>query len=707
MANIKRVNWYGCFDGSWTGNLVPDAFAHPAKAPFGLAERIYRHMLAEGWIKPGQKVIDPFGGVACLGFHAMLYGLHWEGVELEARFVALAEQNIALWNERYAAHMPNWGTARIRQGDSRRLASILAGAQGSVSSPPYGQPGEQPCASQSAAIKDYHAFTRGDGTKFDHQMTTPGNLAGLPLGTVEGAVSSPPYAESAVAKNSTGVDLRKQYETYRSQGGGASFEAFEATQRKHSGDYGTTPGQLGALPQGEPPAGCVSSPPYSDALSSGEGPGARYDFKSHSPGNAIKQTCDPNYGDGEGQLGAMPTGDFEAAVSSPPYADGAQHTGGETRMTSGQGGLIRFVDYGDADGNLANLPAGDLDAAISSPPYAESLGDGSKSGIDWSKQADRDTTHPHGWNGEGYTQIGGVVSSPPYSETRIDGNGDEGASGLRNQDGSYLRGPDGWERRKAMGRRYGETEGNLGNLPAGCVSSPPYADAQAHPSIGSVNKDDWGQAGGDIVSRRGLSAEYADNTPGQLGAMSAGDYDAAVSSPPYAGSINQSDGANDAAVRRERKAAAGVDMANAANVGGPNSVLNRPQVYGETDGQLGAQDTDTFWSAAKTIVEQTYAVLKPGAVAAWICGDFVRNKKRVPFGEQWLQLCVSVGFEPLLWAVAWKHEDHGVQLDIEGNPVPLTKSRISFFRRLANSKNPEAAILNEDVIFVVKPYAKE
>jgi hypothetical protein len=29
--------------------------------------------------------------------------------------------------------------------------------------------------------------------------------------------------------------------------------------------------------------------------------------------------------------------------------------------------------------------------------------------------------------------------------------------------------------------------------------------------------------------------------------------------------------------------------------------------------------------------------------------------------------------------------------------------RVSFFRWLANEKNPEAAVLNEDVIFVRKP----
>ena len=77
------------------------------------------------------------------------------------------------------------------------------------------------------------------------------------------------------------------------------------------------------------------------------------------------------------------------------------------------------------------------------------------------------------------------------------------------------------------------------------------------------------------------------------------------------------------------------------------------------------------------IVAQTFAVLRPGGVAAWICGDFVRNKQRVPFGEQWLALCESVGFEPLAWAVAWKQTDHGAQLDIFGEAIPQQTTRVA------------------------------
>lgn len=405
-AEMNKLDWYGCYDGSWqSAPLVPDAYAHPAKIPFALAERIYRHMLAEGWLAPGDVVLDPFGGIAGTSFHACLYGCHWLGVELEQKFVDLGQQNIALWNTRYAPHFPAWGAAQLVQGDSRRLLEVVSEAGAAVSSPPYNLP-----------------------MSHDHN----GSRGGL---------------------------------------------------------RGTTPSEPGAF---------------------------------------VKYGCTP------GQLGAMPAG--------------------------------------------------------------------------------------------------AIVSSPPYAQARIDGNGDEGSSALRDEDGAYLRGAEGWQQRKALGSRYGETSGNLANLPAdGVVSSPPYADA--------------------LSSGEGPGARYdfKSHSPGNA--------------------IKQTTDAN----------------------------------YGASPENLGNGNGDTFWSAARTIVEQCYTALRPGAYAAWVTGDYVRDKQRVLFGEQWLALCEAVGFEAVAWAVAWKSKHHGNQLDIFGHAIELRKDKVSFFRRLANERNPEAAIRNEDVIFVRKP----
>lgn len=121
-------DWHGLYRKGWGDNIVPEAFSHPAKYSFGLIEHIYQHMADEGWIEPGSVIVDPFGGIAGGAFHAMKHGCAWIGVELEARFVTLGNQNIDLWNNRYAPYFPGWGTARLVQGDSRKLLEVVSAA---------------------------------------------------------------------------------------------------------------------------------------------------------------------------------------------------------------------------------------------------------------------------------------------------------------------------------------------------------------------------------------------------------------------------------------------------------------------------------------------------------------------------------------------------------------------------------------------------
>ena len=64
--HLMLTEWKGCYKRGWGRELVPEAFAHPAKVSFSLAERIYAHMAAEGWIEPGMTVVDPFGGIGGL-----------------------------------------------------------------------------------------------------------------------------------------------------------------------------------------------------------------------------------------------------------------------------------------------------------------------------------------------------------------------------------------------------------------------------------------------------------------------------------------------------------------------------------------------------------------------------------------------------------------------------------------------------------------
>ena len=401
---MNVTQWHGCYSGSWNGILVPDAFAHPAKFAPGLISCILRHMLERGYIAPGDSIVDPFGGIAAGGYWAMLLGLHWTGIELEPRFVELGQRNIAKWQHDLRGLGSRLGTARLLQGDSRRLVAVV-GASGM-------------------------AATR----------------------------SSPPYETDQL--NGGGRDM------------GRGLEAMKA-------GYGSTPGQLGSMPSGDY-AAAVASPPYADAVNgSGEGPGARHDPIYHNGDNAYKQSSANGYGNAPGNLGSMAGEGFEAAVGSPPF--GEQQSGG------------------------------------------------------------------------------GIAAA-------LSGNSD-------------------------------------------------YETAVCR-SIGSVNQ----------------------------------------------GYANQA-----------------TDPANLANDTG-----------------------ETFWSAARVICEQTYAVLKPGGYAAWVCQDFVRKGQRVPFSDQWEQLCAAVGFEPVERIAAMLVEEHGTQLDIFGNGHARRTERKSFFRRLAEKKG-SPRIDHEDVIIMRKP----
>ena len=486
-GGVMHDCWHGLYREGWGDSIVPDAFSHPAKFRPALIRHIYEHMLGEGWLKPGDRVLDPFGGVALGGLHAMHNGLHWVGLELETRFVALGNANINLWNERYGPLFPGWGTAVLLQGDSRKLLEVLRGE-------------------------------------------------------VEGCVSSPPY-EGSISHDAGG----SHKETWINEYGGGDIPPR---------CYGDNPSNLGNLTGGFDAA--VASPPYAESM---ERCGGIDPSKSDHIGGPHSQMnrSDTRYGGSDGQLGAMPEGPFDAAVSSPPFG------AAETRDRSPyQGGFV-----------------GDM-------------------------------------MGRAYTQS-----------------------------------------------RQGETEGNLGGMETraedfeGVVSSPPFES-----SLESQDRSFQAKA---RPGRTIQCAEYGD-AEGQLGAMRGG-FEGAVSSPPYEASRVDNEfqrQANDPAFPIA-------------------SVPEHIDSYGAGSTRRTIESIDTFWSAARTIVEQVYAALVPGGHAVWVTKAFVRNGERVDFPGQWRQLCEAVGFVTLHEHHAMLIEQHGTQLGFFEDDHLVTE-RKSFFRRLAESK---------------------
>lgn len=247
-TEVLESDWRGLYKEKWGGQIVEQAVAHPAKFARALIRKIYDHAFEEGWLKVGDQVIDPFGGVALGALDAIQRGLCWTGVELEPRFVGLGNQNIALWTDYYTSRLPCCGSARLVQGDSRQLAGVIAQAQAAmISSPPFGE------ALRGGGIS---AAKRGDG---DYRITTnkpgacyqpseqgvsDGNLAAMRATDADHAaiISSPPYEgyDDHGGRRTAAERDRRRLERLRPDLIGRFDTCFKGSE-----EYGEAPGQLG------------------------------------------------------------------------------------------------------------------------------------------------------------------------------------------------------------------------------------------------------------------------------------------------------------------------------------------------------------------------------------------------------------------------------------------------------------------------------
>lgn len=224
-------------------------------------------------------------------------------------------------------------------------------------------------------------------------------------------------------------------------------------------------------------------------------------------------------------------------------------------------------------------------------------------------------------------------------------------------------------------------------------------------------------------NRKGTTAierpdRLARGITGQLAAMPATGFAEAVdmvaSSPPWA----QTEGRHSADKYRDPERVA-ADMERRYKNGSwkghsaskeailQNLQRQNERTYGKSTGQLGTETGTTFWSAARTILEQTYAALRPGGHAVWVVKAFCRSGEVVDFPGQWRQLCESVGFVTLHRHNALLTEDRGAQWGWNGELEPELErrsvKRSSFFRKLYERKYPQNAINEEVVWCTVKP----
>jgi len=253
-ARPELIEWQHCYDSSWKGLITPESFAHPAKFSRDLIERILDHCLARGYLRPGDVVGDPFGGIGTGGIAAAYRGLRWVGVELEGRFVDFARANFELHRSKWA--VLGAPAPQIIQGDSRRFhelvsARAVAGnVDAVVASPPFSGPNMQPktCGQDLKRNGEGRIVRPVDGHTGDRTL---GNIETLKEGSVDACISSPPYSETL--NHGGGPDTKQDI----LQGGKSLMGIKDG--------YGESAGQIGHLKAGSVD-GVVSSPPFEDSL---------------------------------------------------------------------------------------------------------------------------------------------------------------------------------------------------------------------------------------------------------------------------------------------------------------------------------------------------------------------------------------------------------------------------------------------------------
>ena len=273
--------WHGCYSGSydlWT----PESYAHPAKMSVGLAFRVLVHLEELGLLCPSDTVLDPMAGIATSLLVAAAKNYPSIGVELEERFVSMAQANAV----RLAAKGFK-SPINIIQGDARQLSSLLA-ERGlvAVTSPPYSEAQSGGGIAQKGYQGPKHGLTDlvGKRTYMPENIgSTPGQIGVLPDKPLK-AITSPPYAGHISQSDS---DLHPDRQ-----------ESKPAGRR-----YPETEGQIADLP--DRPLKAVTSPPYEDSDVDGARKMAEGYFDQVGGVGHTKTIPTAQMGKGESYLSAM------------------------------------------------------------------------------------------------------------------------------------------------------------------------------------------------------------------------------------------------------------------------------------------------------------------------------------------------------------------------------------------------------------------
>lgn len=733
--------WYGMYKKNWKGVISKGAFEHPAKFSRSLINQIYLHLFENGYIKKGDTVFDPFGGVALGSIDAANYGLQWIGVELEEFFRIIGHKNILFWIQE------GWC---VCGNDGARFLSILRdavsqGAQRSNATAPtkdrailfdgvsqprlfIGEESQRRNEGQAAhadSLEQREALAGGDEGKTlaPREQWEPEGREERPLERREIDQARRVCRNSHQREEETGTsacDGVSSGEAPDTEGTRPSQKRRQNRQRSRQSGTPERVKSHAASQSPWPPATNQESamPPLPDDSRDQVAGGSLTNrllldhLQARQAARSEQSLSVPSFcavcGKMKVLLPVLLQGDSRnlrtilgqttapnAVVSSPPWLDQEPSHAQDDPRAFGEGGhAYQQASYGTSEGQLGKMPHGDVSALISSPPYADAgkpdarnlhfddqIGPDGQTRRESSiarKQRDGvpDAYGPTPGNlGEMLVgEITAVVSSPPFL--------DQGRADTRPQGGMHTAIPHIKADGSPPGISFvGTTEGQLSALPPGditaIVSSPPYADQDTGATRRSLTAYDHGET---------RSRDYG-STPGQLGNLPT--TDGIVSSPPFMAA--STGGGISAAMRGEGSYTVTTSL--------PTNCY-QPSEQGTSTGNLATDKPETFWGAASEIVGACVALLKPGGVTAWVLKDYIQKGKRVPFCDQWRQLCESHGLVHVETIRAMLVEEMGTQETLFGGSEKIQIQKKSFFRRLYE-KRPGAHTIDFEVVLVL------
>jgi len=299
--------------------------------------------------------------------------------------------------------------------------------------------------------------------------------------------------------------------------------------------------------------------------------------------------------------------------------------------------------------------------------------------------------------------VAGGVVSPPFA-------GNTGGHGSASRDPVNAKYPGVFERHlgsMANEAAYGSEAGQIGAMPTGEPPTATVAGGLTSPSYANVQFNaDQRQAQDKDNPLMTMHQTYGE-TEGQMGVMPEGDLPAiikgGITSPAY--------GDTDVASKADK----GTYGGDFARTGQSPRALGQmaSERYGGAEGQMGMMPlgdislANTYWGALAEVYGQALQVFKEGGVLAVVTKNFVRDGVVVDLTGQMLTLFTALGWEFLgeIHAMLVKETVRGRDI-YTGEDIVEIKEYKSFFRHIQETRNPNARIDWESVLFVRKPLSQ-